>query len=72
MYDKFVGFVEDLTMIGKKMDEAKLNYTEAMKKLYEGKGNLVRSTEKLRELGAKSVKNLPVALVERSEEKFHE
>jgi DNA recombination protein RmuC len=72
LYDKFVGFIEDLTLIGKKMDEAKLNYTEAMKKLYEGKGNLVRSTEKLRELGAKSVKNLPASLVERSEENLHE
>ena len=72
LYDKFVSFVEDLTTVGKKMDEAKTNYAEAMKKLYEGKGNLVRSTEKLRELGAKSSKNLPTTLVERSEENIHE
>lgn len=72
LYDKFVSFVEDLTSVGKKMDEAKSNYTEAMKKLYEGRGNLVRSTEKLRELGAKSSKSLPPTLVERSEENMHE
>ena len=72
LYDKFVGFVEDLTMVGKKMDEAKSNYAEAMKKLYEGKGNLVRSTEKLKELGAKSSKSLSSTLLERAEEKSHD
>jgi len=72
LYDKFVSFVEDLTVVGRKMDEAKSNYSEAMKKLYEGKGNLVRSTERLKELGAKTSKSLPPTLVERSEENIHE
>lgn len=68
LYDKFVSFVEDLTMVGKKMDEAKTNYVDAMKKLSEGRGNLVTSTEKLKELGAKNSKQIPSKLLERSDE----
>lgn len=68
LYDKFVAFVEDLTEVGKKMDQAKSSYVDAMKKLSEGKGNLVRSTEKLRELGVKSNKQLTTGLIERSTE----
>ena len=68
LYDKFVGFVEDLVNLGKKMDEAKSNYSEAMKKLYDGTGNLVKRAEKMKELGAKTTKSLPQNLVERAEE----
>jgi DNA recombination protein RmuC len=42
LYDKFVGFVEDLKHLGRQMDIAQKAYAEAMKKLYEGKGNLIR------------------------------
>ncbi|MCX6291194.1 MAG: DNA recombination protein RmuC [Bacteroidetes bacterium] len=72
LYDKFVAFTEDLTMVGKKMDEAKSNYVDAMKKLSEGRGNLVSSTEKLKELGAKSSKQISSKMLERSEENIHE
>ncbi|MDO4229742.1 MAG: DNA recombination protein RmuC, partial [Capnocytophaga sp.] len=48
LYDKFEGFVTDLIKIGKKMDEAKFEYGNAMNKLVEGKGNIVRSIEKLK------------------------
>ncbi|MEK6615483.1 MAG: DNA recombination protein RmuC, partial [Bacteroidota bacterium] len=54
LYDKFVLFVDDLISIGKKMDEAKTNYSEAMKKLHDGTGNLVRRAEKMKTLGAKT------------------
>lgn len=70
LYDKFVAFVDDLTEVGKKMDSAKANYVEAMKKLSEGRGNLVGSAEKLKTLGAKSTKNIAPALIERAEENF--
>ncbi len=66
LYDKFVAFVEDLIAIGKKMDDAKLNYNDAMKKLFEGSGNLVKRAEKMKELGAKTSKALPQKLVERA------
>lgn len=67
LYDKFVGFVEDLVKVGKKMDDAKIDYTEAMKKLYEGSGNLVKRAEKMKELGAKAGKSLPLQIIERAE-----
>ncbi len=51
LYDKFEGFVSDLIKIGKKMDEAKVEYSSAMNKLTEGKGNLVTSAEKLKKNG---------------------
>lgn len=66
LYDKFEGLVSDLLKIGKKMDDAKSDYEEAMKKLSTGKGNLVRRVQGLKELGVKSKKNLPDALIERS------
>ncbi|HXC04763.1 MAG TPA: DNA recombination protein RmuC, partial [Bacteroidia bacterium] len=67
LYDKFVGFVEDLIAVGRKMDEAKGQYGEAMKKLSDGTGNLVGRAEKMRKLGAKVSKLLPPKLVERTE-----
>jgi DNA recombination protein RmuC len=62
LYDKFVAFYEDLVKVGSKMDSAKADYVEAMKKLYEGSGNLVRRAEKMKTLGAKTTKQLPNAL----------
>ncbi|HKR05341.1 MAG TPA: DNA recombination protein RmuC [Bacteroidia bacterium] len=67
LYDKFVGFVEDLMNVGKKMDSAKVDYVEAMKKLTDGSGNLVRRAEKMKELGAKAGKSLPQQIIERAE-----
>ncbi|WP_396218148.1 DNA recombination protein RmuC [Flavobacterium sp.] len=67
LYDKFEGFVSDLIKIGKKMDEAKVEYSAAMNKLTEGKGNLVTSAEKLKKMGAKAKKALPEALLRRAE-----
>ena len=67
LYDKFEGFVSDLIKIGKKMDEAKVEYSSAMNKLTEGKGNLVTSAEKLKKMGAKAKKALPEALLRRAE-----
>jgi DNA recombination protein RmuC len=67
LYDKFEGFVSDLIKIGKKMDEAKIEYSSAMNKLTEGKGNLVTSAEKLKKMGAKAKKALPEAILKRAE-----
>ncbi|MBK5209843.1 MAG: DNA recombination protein RmuC [Flavobacteriaceae bacterium] len=68
LYDKFEGFISDLTNVGKKMDEAKAEYRGAMNKLFEGKGNLIVSVEKLKKMGAKSKKSLPQNIIERAEE----
>jgi DNA recombination protein RmuC len=66
LYDKFEGFVSDLVKIGKKMDEAKVEYGSAMNKLVEGKGNLVTSVEKLKKMGAKAKKALPENIIKRA------
>jgi len=68
LYDKFEGFVTDLTKVGKKMDEAKTEYKGAMNKLVEGRGNLITSVEKIKKLGAKAKKSLPQNIIERASE----
>ena len=67
LYDKFEGFVADLIKIGKKIDESKIEYSGAMNKLVEGKGNLIVSVEKLKKMGAKAKKALPESIINRSE-----
>ncbi|MGE4587496.1 MAG: DNA recombination protein RmuC [Mangrovibacterium sp.] len=59
LYDKFVGFISDMEKIGSKLDQTRRHYDAAMNKLQTGQGNLLRSTERLRELGAKAGKKLP-------------
>ncbi len=68
LYDKFEGFVTDLTKVGKKMDDAKSEYRGAMNKLVEGRGNIVRSIEKLKKMGAKTKKSIPDRILQRAEE----
>jgi DNA recombination protein RmuC len=68
LYDKFVTFYDDLKNVGKKMEDAKESYVDAMKKLYDGSGNLVKRAEKMRELGAKTTKQLPQNLIDRASE----
>lgn len=66
LYDKFVGFVEDLRAVGQGLEQAKEKYDAALSKLSEGKGNLVRQAEMLRGLGVRSSKELPPELLQQS------
>ncbi len=66
LYEKFVGFTEDLGRIGKSVKDANDSYEKAIGKLSEGPGNLVRQVEMLKELGAKTNKGLHPKLLERS------
>ena len=68
LYDKFVGFVEDLSLIGSNIKTTQSNYDKAMKKLSEGRGNLIRKVENIKELGAKATKSLPQSLLDESPE----
>jgi len=68
LYDKFEGLVKDLTGVGKKIDDAKKDYSSAMNKLVDGRGNLITSVEKLKKMGAKAKKALPEAILKRAEE----
>lgn len=64
LYDKFVGFVSDLEAVGKSLRSADQNYTAAMKKLSEGRGNLIRQVEMLKQLGLRTSKSLPQNLLD--------
>lgn len=68
LYDKFEGFVTDLIKIGKKMDEAKNEYSGAMNKLVDGRGNVITTIEKLKKMGAKTQKSLPENLLTRAKD----
>ena len=66
LYDKFVGFVDDMEKLGQRIDQAQGSYHDAFNKLKTGKGNLIRTAEKVRELGVKPSKTLPVGLLDNS------
>ena len=68
LYDKFEGLVSDLTGVGKKIDAAKSDYSAAMNKLVEGKGNLISRVEKIKKMGAKAKKALPESIIKRASE----
>lgn len=66
LYDKFVGFSEDLITLGRHLETSKKYYEESMKKLSVGSGNLVRRVEDLKKLGAKASKTIDPNLLKRS------
>ena len=61
LYDKFVAFVDDLDEIGARIDSSKKSFEKAQNKLVSGRGNLIRRAETLKELGAKTSKQLKAA-----------
>lgn len=66
LYDKFKAFVDDLIEVGKSLDKSKEQYGFAMNKLVEGKDNLIRKTERLKELGSKTTKSMDDKLLHRA------
>ena len=58
MYDKFVGFVGDMEGIGKNIKLSQSAYDNALNKLSEGSGNLIKTAEKIKGLGAKANKQI--------------
>ena len=66
LYDKFVGFLDDMSKIENSLTTAQNNYQLAMNKLCEGRGNLVKRAEKLKELGANTSKSIPDRLLDKS------
>ena len=72
LYDKFVGFVNDLIDVGNRMDQAKSSYEGAMNKLSQGRDNLVNKAERIRKLGAKTSKSLPQNILNRADENVGE
>ncbi len=68
LYDKFVSFSDDLIKLGTQLKTVTGTYEESMKKLSDGKDNLVRKTERLKELGVNPSKGINPKLVDRAEE----
>ena len=66
LYDKLVGFVEDLEKVGRALGSAQEAFVGAKRKLHEGKGNVIRQAEMLKELGVKPTKSLPSAVIEQA------
>ncbi|TZF96250.1 DNA recombination protein RmuC [Chryseobacterium panacisoli] len=66
LYDKFVGFVDNLEKVGRNLDQAKNVYNDAYKQLHTGNDNLVIQTQKLKSLGIKNKKDLPQSLIDNS------
>ncbi|HNP06845.1 MAG TPA: DNA recombination protein RmuC [Cyclobacteriaceae bacterium] len=68
LYDKFVGFTEDLLTLGRHLNSSKKFYEESMKKLSVGNGNIVSKVENLKKLGAKAEKTIDQQLLGRAED----
>ena len=68
LYDKFQSLLSDLISIGKRIDESKKEYSNAMNKLFDGRGNLISSVEKLKKMGAKAKKAIPENIINRASE----
>ncbi|MFH0710366.1 MAG: DNA recombination protein RmuC [Pseudomonadota bacterium] len=69
LYDKLVGFVEDMEKIGEQIGRTQKSYEGAMTKL-SGKGSLIRRVEAMRKLGLKPKKMLPSSLTDSEEEEI--
>jgi DNA recombination protein RmuC len=67
IYDKLVGFVDDMKKLGNHLERAEGSYGDAMKKLSEGRGNLIRKAEDMKGLRISNNKSLPMELIEKSE-----
>ena len=67
LYDKFQGLLTDLVGIGKRIDDSKKEYSNAMNKLVDGRGNLITSVEKLKKMGAKAKKSMPENIIKRAQ-----
>lgn len=64
MYDKFVSFVSDMEGIGKGIKTSQAAYDNAFSKLVEGNGNLTKTAEKIKNLGAKANKQIDQKYIE--------
>lgn len=67
LYDKFVGFTDDLVELGSKLKLTQKSYEASMNKLTAGKGSLVKRARDLKELGIKTRKDIPQNLIDRTE-----
>lgn len=67
LYEKFVGFVTDMEVLGDSLRKSDQHYSNAMKKLADGRGNLIRQVELLKKLGLRTNKSIPKNLLDRAD-----
>lgn len=67
MYDKLRLFVDDMQVLGTSLDKANNTYHSAMKRLAQGRGNLISQAESFKELGVEIKQPIELQLVERSD-----
>ena len=67
VHDKFVGFVENFEKVGKQLNTASTTYDHAWQQLKEGKGNLIRQAEMLKDLAGKTKKEIPSHLLQEAQ-----
>jgi DNA recombination protein RmuC len=72
LYDKLVGFVDDMQKLGERLDQAHKSYDAAFNKLQSGRGNLIGRAQRLHKLGVQPTKTLPEALVQGAQESDEE
>ena len=70
LYEKFIGFTNDLEGVGKAIGNAHKKYEDAQSKLISGRGNLVNSVEKIKKLGAKTNKSISQDLIDKSDTEY--
>ena len=70
LYEKFIGFTNDLEGVGKAINNAHKKYEAAQNKLISGRGNLVNSVEKIKKLGAKTNKSISQDLIDKSDTEY--
>ena len=68
LYDKFAGFVATLEDVGKHLSRSQEAYLQALGQLRDGRGNLISRVQKLKRLGIKSTKPLPLTFETRDME----
>lgn len=59
LYEKFANLLKDLQNLGEKLHAAQAAHDEVIKKVSDGRGNLMDQVEDLKRLGAKTEKSLP-------------
>jgi DNA recombination protein RmuC len=72
LYEQFKRFTDDLLLVGKNINTAQVSYESAMKRLTEGKGNVLRQVEELKKMGANTTQQINSNLIERAYDEFDE
>lgn len=70
MYDKLRLFVDDMQLLGVSLDKADNAYQSAMKRLAEGRGNLISQAESFKEMGVEIKQPISPQLVEKSDKPY--